>query len=220
MEGDRPTPVLVMGVERRCRVATDPNAAEGRPHGLYGNAFGRANTAAIQHATTRIDPPTITNLIAMAAPAGGHGRYEITEIEHVLVTAFTAFRAAVLESERAQGAGTPVVVHTGFWGCGAFGGHRVVMTTLQVVAAALAGVGRVVFHTGDHAGGVAMSQTRQLFEENLCDGSPITVGELLRRLEGAGFEWGVSDRKLADRAVLLNMFGIRILDTDARRRNK
>jgi hypothetical protein len=33
-EMDEPTPILVMGVERRCRVATEPNSAEGRPHGL------------------------------------------------------------------------------------------------------------------------------------------------------------------------------------------
>lgn len=33
------TPVLVRGVQRRCRVQTDANAAEGRPYGLYGNRF-------------------------------------------------------------------------------------------------------------------------------------------------------------------------------------
>jgi Poly (ADP-ribose) glycohydrolase (PARG) len=49
----------------------------------------------------------------------------VDAIEYVLVTAFTAFRAAALESARSRGAGSPVVVHTGFWGCGAFGGHRV-----------------------------------------------------------------------------------------------
>ena len=39
----QPTPVIVMGALRHCRVATEPNAAEGRPHGLYGNAFARAD---------------------------------------------------------------------------------------------------------------------------------------------------------------------------------
>jgi hypothetical protein len=96
-----------------------------RMNGLYGNAFARANPDAERRATTRIDPPTITHVIAMAAPSGGRGRYRVDEIEHVLVTAFTAFRAAALESARSRGAGSPVVVHTGFWGCGAFGGHRV-----------------------------------------------------------------------------------------------
>ncbi len=81
----------------------DPNAAEGRLHGLYGNAFARADTEAIQRATMRIDPPTVTNVIAMASISGGYGRYDIDEITYVLSTAYTAFRAAVLESTRSRG---------------------------------------------------------------------------------------------------------------------
>ena len=46
------------------------------------------------------------------------------------VTLIAGFRAAVLESD-----GNAVVVHTGFCGCGAFGGHRVLMAMLQLVAA-------------------------------------------------------------------------------------
>jgi len=66
---DRPTPVLVTGAERCCQIATEPNRAEGRPAGLYGNAFGRAREDVVRRATKRIDPPTITNVIAMAARA-------------------------------------------------------------------------------------------------------------------------------------------------------
>ena len=64
VEDDRPTPVLVMGVERRCRVDTVHSR-------LYGNAFARATPAAIRTATAAIAPPTISNVIAMAAPVGG-----------------------------------------------------------------------------------------------------------------------------------------------------
>ena len=41
---DRPTPILVTGVERRVAIETDPDAAAGRPHGLYGNAFAAARS--------------------------------------------------------------------------------------------------------------------------------------------------------------------------------
>jgi len=58
-----PTPVLVMGAERRCRVATAPEAADGRPAGLYGNAFARGDPDAVRRATSPVDPPTVTNLI-------------------------------------------------------------------------------------------------------------------------------------------------------------
>ena len=42
-----PTPALIMGVERRCRVAIDRNPALGRPDGLYGNNFSWASADAI-----------------------------------------------------------------------------------------------------------------------------------------------------------------------------
>ena len=144
-------------------------------------------------ATTRIDPPSTTNLIAMAAPAGGVGPYRIQDIEYVLGTAFTAFRAAVLDSARARGRDCPVVIHSGFWGCGAFGGNRVLMTTLQAVAAEMAGVAQIVFHTGDPSGAASIRETRRLFESNPIGGSAIAVRELIQRINALGFEWGVSD---------------------------
>jgi hypothetical protein len=193
VEDGRPTPILIMGVERRCRVATDRNIEEGRPVELYGNDFGRAEVDAVRRATTRIEPPTITHLIAMAAPSGGRGRYNETTIRHVLVTAFTGFRAAVLESARAHGHRLPVVVHTGFWGCGAFGGHRVLMAMLQVLAAQMAGVERLVFHAVGAAGLGPLEAARSLIEEHLARTSPGDTGTVIERITGMGFEWGVSD---------------------------
>jgi hypothetical protein len=73
VEDGRPTPVLVAGVERRCRVDTSPRP--GARGGLYGNEFGAADPEVVRGATTPIDPPTISNIIAMAAPGYGSGRY-------------------------------------------------------------------------------------------------------------------------------------------------
>ncbi|MBY0395427.1 MAG: hypothetical protein K2X91_03015, partial [Thermoleophilia bacterium] len=193
VEGGRATPILVMGVERRCRVATDPDPAEGRPHGLYGNRFAAADPSAVRRATTPIEPPTVTNLIAMAALDGGYGRYRADEIASLLRTAATAFRAAAIESARSRGDGCAVVVHTGFWGCGAFGGNRVLMTAIQVLAAEIAGLERLVLHTGDPSGDAAIAGTRRLFEDTLRPDSPLTADEVIARLDAAGFAWGVSD---------------------------
>ncbi len=186
-ENGRPTPVLVRSVERRCRVATDRNAAEGRARGLYGHAFSAAPMDAVRRATTPIEPPTITNLIAIAAPAGGYGRYTPRQIELILTTAFTGFRAAVMES-----AGALVAVHTGFWGCGAFGGNRVLMTTLQLLAAEMAGVERLVFHTCDPAGRAALDTAMQRVRSELPALS-IETSALVQQLFAMGFSWGVSD---------------------------
>ncbi len=187
VERGRPTPILVAGAQRRCHVATDPDPAEGRPRGLYGNEFGRAPAEAVRRATRRIDPPTVTNLVAMAAPAGGHGPYSGEQITHVLETAFSAFRAAVLES----GAG-PVAIHTGFWGCGAFGGNRVLMAMLQVIAAGAAGVDRLVFHAPGESGAAALDAALRLTRGNLA-GAPSSAAELVSRIAAMAFAWGESD---------------------------
>jgi hypothetical protein len=192
-ERGRATPVLVTGAERRCRVATEPNPAAGRPDGLYGNAFGRAGADTVRRATTRIDPPTITNLVAIAAPSGGHGRYRADEIESVLVTAYTGFGAAVRESRRGRDAAGPVVVHSGYWGCGAFGGNRVLMTLLQALAAAMAGLDRLVFHTGAPGGRVPLDRAVKLLREEIAIGGTADTRELIERIEAMAFEWGVSD---------------------------
>jgi Poly (ADP-ribose) glycohydrolase (PARG), Macro domain fold len=192
VEDGRPTPVLVNGVERRCRIAIDVNAAEGRPYGLYGGAFALADPEVVRRATHRIDPPTVSHIISMAAPNGGVGRYRIEEIEYVLVTAFTGFRAAVLESQRVRGPSSPVVIHTGYWGCGVFGGNRILMTILQMLAAEMAGVERLVLHIVDRSAKEVVGQAQQTLLGELS-GAGRDVRGLVRRIEGMGLEWGVGD---------------------------
>ena len=187
-----PTPILVTEVERRVSIRTGPNAAAGRPHGLYGNEFARADPEAVRQATRRIEPPTISNLIAMSAPPGGYGRYGHDVIESILATAYTGFRAAALESAWLRGEGTHVAVHTGYWGCGAFGGNRVLMALLQVVVAQMAGLERLAFHTGGPGGGAPLEKALDTLA-SLGAGGPIETQALVEELGGMGFEWGVSD---------------------------
>ena len=124
------TPVLVAGAERRCNLDTAPNLDAGRPYGLYGNRFAAAPVEQVRAAVTPLRPPTRTNLVAMAAPTGS-ARHMRPTLETIAVTAYTGFAAAVHESARLW-PGVPVEVRTGFWGCGAFGGNRVVMSSLQI----------------------------------------------------------------------------------------
>lgn len=188
---DGPAPVLVTGAERRCRVATNMNAAKGRPRGLYGNEFAVVSPEVIARATTRIDPPTITNFIAMAAPTYRNGRYERAMIERILVTAYTGFAAAVAESDRLA-PGAPVVVHTGYWGCGAFGGNRTLMSMLQLIAAGMAGLARLVFYTAN-AEATSLSDAEQIIREQLGRDGEIPTTELIDRIDAMAFEWGRSE---------------------------
>jgi hypothetical protein len=189
---DGPTPVLVAGVERRVAIETNPDADAGRPHGLYGNAFAGADPDVVRRATTPIDPPTVTNLVAIAAIAGGQGRYTRDEIRRTLVTAYTGFRAAVVESERMTAVPARVAVHTGYWGCGAFGGNRVLMAMLQVLAARMAGLDRVVFHTGATGAGGPLDDALGLVAALTRD-EPIATGDMVAAIDGEGFRWGVGD---------------------------
>ena len=194
VENGEPTPALVMGVERRCRVATEPNAALGRPNGLYGNNFSRASAEAVERATQVITPPTISNLLAMEAPADANGRYTRQEIEYILSTAFTGFTATRLESGRDRARPPAVVVHTGFWGCGAYGGNRILMALLQLLAARLARLDRLVFHTGDAAGSQAFRQASRALQQDLESGPQRRpVSDLVVQIESMGFRWGVGD---------------------------
>jgi hypothetical protein len=175
-----PTPVLVAGVERRCAIETAPTRE--RPAGLYGNRFAAAPADVVRDAVQVLRPPTRSNLIAIAAPAGGSGAYVSEELVQILVTAYTGFAAAVAESARLW-PGVPVEVRTGFWGCGAFGGNRHVMTILQLAAAGLAGVARVRFYAFDEPGMRTFDEARAV---QLGD-DPIAA--VLER----GYRWGVSD---------------------------
>jgi hypothetical protein len=190
-EDGAPTPVLVRGVERRCAFATDPDLLEGRPLGLYGNRFAKAREDAVRRAVTVLSPPTISNILAIAAPPGGTGRYTEEEIRSILVTATSGFGAARLESLVAvEDAG--VVIHTGHWGTGAFGGDKVLMTMLQILAARLAGIERLVYHTFDATGSEAFEEGSRRVEEVAARGGPLVSG-IVRAVHELGFAWGVSD---------------------------
>ncbi len=174
IDRDGPTPVLVAGVERRCALVE-----------MYGTAFARASASAVRDAIRPIAPPTISNLIAMAAPSGGRGPYFHDDLADILATAFTAFDAAVAESHR-RWPGAPVEIRTGFWGCGAFGGNRRAMTALQLLAARLAGVDRVRFHAAD-----GLDDFRRGAAD--LDGAIARGGAVLEQLDELDYEWGTPD---------------------------
>jgi len=187
-QDDQPTPVTIAGVERRCALDTEPDI--GRPNGLYGRQFARAKLEDILAATTRLDPPPRSNLLAMAAPTAYRGRYQLDELRRVLVTSASGFAAAREVGQRLA-PGCRQRLHTGFWGCGAFGGDRVVMALLQQVAARLAGIDELWFHVFNDEGSQAFARSTVLLAGPLAPAS--TVDAWLARVEAHGFVWGRGD---------------------------
>lgn len=186
VDGSVPTPVLVTGVERHCAIDLEG--------GLYGRAFAHATPGVLERAVTRLRPVTRSNILAMQAPAHGHGRYSRATLSAALVTAYTGFRAAHEESARlTHGAPRPVVVHTGWWGCGVYGGHRTMMAMIQLLAARLAGLDGVVFHHGEVAARAVLDEAVERAEA-LCQARHGGAGAaLLHELERLGMRWGVGD---------------------------
>jgi Poly (ADP-ribose) glycohydrolase (PARG) len=190
VERGEPTPILIRGVERRCAIATNLDPLQGRPNGLYGNNFAKATAEAIALATTPLNPPTITNIIAMEAPSGGYNFYEYDIIEFILTTAVTGFMVAKIESQLEIV--SPIVsIHTGFWGCGAYGGNRILMALLQLLAARLAQIDTLVFHTTDATGSQALATAKSILDRELATCDNIT--NVLEKIYAKAFKWGVSD---------------------------
>ena len=189
-----PTPVLVAGVERRLEIDTGPNAAAGRPGGLYGTAFGWAAPSTVLAAARRLEPPTISNILAITALRGGPGAYRLDELRRTLHTAYSGFRVATVESARLLGPGRVprVVVHTGHWGCGAFGGNRVLMAALQVAAAGLAGVERLVYYVGGRGGEAPVGEALALVGSLDWDAEQGTEAALAA-IAARCYRWGLSD---------------------------
>lgn len=109
------------------------------------------------------------------------------------MTAFTGFSAAVMESRRLRGADASVAVHTGYWGCGAFGGNRVLMILLQVTAARMAGLDRLVVHTGSPEGRAPLADALRILAEDLRTDTEWPTDDLIARVDRMAFSWGVSD---------------------------
>jgi AraC-like DNA-binding protein len=193
-DDDGGSPILVRGVERPIDVQTNPDPTAGRPFGLYGNRFAAASVDTVRRATRKIVPATISNIIAVAGPACGHGQYKPNQIEYILETAFTAFAAARHETLRALGPTTQITIHTGFWGCGAFGGNRRLMIALQSLAARAASIDRVAYHAGDAAGVLEVRHGLDVADMLAVKCGPESdLGALIDRCVQLGFEWGVSD---------------------------
>lgn len=191
VEHNLPTPALVTGVERRVAVATEPNRTARWPHGLYGNRFSAASPEAIHEATTAIVPPTVSNILAIAALPGAAGEYTRDQILYILQTAITGFSAAGVESTRLQPAATEIQIHTGHWGCGAFGGNRVLMSLLQILAAKLSEIQTLVFCYGDPSGIAPVQEAETLLDKLLTSSN--SLSSLLVAITKQRFHWGEGD---------------------------
>lgn len=187
------TPWLVRGVERRVAVDTKPSVWRGRPSGLYGNEFGLASANTVARATRPLRPAPPSNIVAIAAPIG-RGPYQSGDIHYALTAALTGFAAARLETQRALDARATTTIHTGFWGCGAFGGNRDLMVAIQLLAARAARIDAITWYVGDRVGAATIPRSRAVVDAALAAaGTTPQLDALVAHLASLGYQWGVSD---------------------------
>ncbi|RIB08835.1 hypothetical protein C2G38_2251754 [Gigaspora rosea] len=215
------TPVLIRGVERQAFIKTDCNETEGRPYGLYGNQFAIANVDAVKLATTVFDKrldnkgnPYYSNIIAIEAPKYGKGYYTNSTIRMVIETAYSGFLAARFESlvetnvlerkykdsehtiipENDEIIAPKVIIHTGNWGCGAYGGNISIMACLQFAAAHLAGIDKVVYHAIDDKSQSEVNIGLEIYKELIMDvNGMIKIDDFITKVERKKFKWGFSN---------------------------
>jgi hypothetical protein len=187
-----PTPILIRNAERRIRFHTEPRPDLGRAHWLYGRNFSHAPLAEVMDAAEVLDPPQRSNILVIEAPAYGRGEYRATELRMAIVAAFSGFLAARRETEATQ-PGSACVIHTGFWGCGAYGGNHVLMTAIQLLAAEAAGVDTLVYYLWDEHGQERFRQGEQLAVELRTESPGYESKALIAAFLSRKFRWGTGN---------------------------
>ncbi|MGV3662029.1 MAG: hypothetical protein ACO1TE_17725 [Prosthecobacter sp.] len=197
------TPVLVANVPRQCSIDLSGGAAASswlrglfgtaKSTPLYGSAFASADCEHVMRAITIINPPSSSNILAIAAPTGT-GPYSLKQITDILQTAFNGFAAAAHHSTQHHDTGaTAVTIHTGWWGCGAFGGSRPLMALLQILAAKMAGIGRLVFHIGSEGERCHFNEALSFLDLVTSQGTTPRIPAILSEIDSLRFHWGQSD---------------------------
>lgn len=170
---------------------------------IYGNAFANATPEKLQESFQKIDPQTV-NLIAIEAPSYGEGKYTTDEIQFILTTCYTGFKAAQIlanktrtlnnnnksEPNQQNTSTLRTKIHTGWWGCGAYGNNRQLILIAQTLAANWAQIDEIVFHVQDdqHKNDIEAAKhiVKELLEEK-------DVNKVIDKLVQYDFNWEKSN---------------------------
>jgi hypothetical protein len=168
---------LITGAKRYCSLNTSIQVPVGGSNkSLYGNSFSAAPLSSIEQCLTLEEHPKESHIFAMAAPhiPGNlaYQPYQKKHLEALFYTALTAFSAIKGHSENED---VRTIIHTGNWGCGAFGNDLVVAALIQFAAASFAEVDSLIYYPMS-----SIDKCRHgvnLFEIIKAENPDMTVGE-------------------------------------------
>lgn len=168
--------VLIQGLKRYGNVNTNQIIPRLQKT-IYGNAFSQATHWEIDAVLEKFPEPRNSNIFVFVAPnipaniAGQ--RYSTDRIYTLFSNAFAAFSTIIQKNPYA-------IVHTGNWGCGAFGNNPKLVALIQLVAARLAGVKELRYYAMNQ--GDACREAVDL-EKQICERHPhMTPNEFLHFL--------------------------------------
>ncbi|CAF0865650.1 unnamed protein product [Rotaria sp. Silwood1] len=166
-----PTPILISNTERVIKMDTSK---------VYGNAFAKASERQLIQACNYLPQPQTVNLIAIEAPSQGQGSYTREQVNYIVTTCYVGFKAAQIlayktralnaKNQRSSRSGNlRTKIHTGWWGCGAYGNNRKMMILTQILAAYWSQIDELIFHTETNEYDKDISEARAIVEKLLPD---------------------------------------------------
>jgi len=180
-----PTPVIVQNVPHL-------GTLDLKNGSLYGNKFRIASSDVVNDAFTvesSLKSAPKANIIAISSLRCKSGEYKESQIRYLLESCIAAFggaRATLNNSKK-------LAIHTGFLGCGAFGGHKVLMCLIQIVAATICNVDYLCINVVDKNGMSFATEAYKLYNNDFKSKETWNFSEIVKQLVSYGFKWGQSD---------------------------
>lgn len=175
-----PTPYILENVPYWIKVNTSPILQSGKTENIYGRKFSYISHDAecdsnsedtklareiISKAFTLIEKEEKNNILAMAAPSSGYGKdpYTSEQICLIMETLLVGFGGAAKCTSASKK--KECVIHTGNWGCGAFGNDKELIYFLQIFCASVTGITKIVFHGINESDMVILEKAQKKLSE-------------------------------------------------------
>lgn len=184
-----PTPYLIKNVPQWMTVNTSPVMPDGRVESIYGYMFEESDEETVRAGVKVLEGQRFNNIMAISAAVPGEGTYSKDDIRLLLKTLLCSFDYVVENpiGGSSEDLTAKTVIHTGNWGCGAFGGNRELTYVLTIYSACVCKVDRLVLHgVSDDCLDRAKAVVAAL------DGN-MTIEEVVDSLYERRYQWGESD---------------------------
>jgi hypothetical protein len=159
---------------------------------LYGNYFTNATQREILTRLTPFSYRTSSNIFAIVAPhisSALEGQpYQKKDLGRLF---FTFYNAS--QSIKVTCPGKKIVLHTGNWGCGAFGNDPKTVYILQMAAARFAGIDELQIHPLSHQN--ELQAARQLLDQIEQRFPQMTVDQFIDHLQTHAAEYGLTYKR-------------------------